>query len=92
MNKIQKPSNSDICFSHCLNTVHIVRERFQVPVPFTVQVLKLSGACYIGINDVEKDYDIGSRSLPSGVVSSVIVLIFYEKLMIITGDRKMWHQ
>jgi hypothetical protein len=55
-------------------------------VSITTQVLKLSRVCYIDIKDMKKGYNSVLRYLQNVVVTSVTVLIFYEKLMMIMRD------
>jgi hypothetical protein len=57
-----------------------------MPVSFTTQVLKLSRVCYMDIKDMRKGYNSVLRYLQNGVVTNATVLIFYEKLMMITRD------
>jgi hypothetical protein len=57
-----------------------------MPVSFTTQVLKLSVVCYVDVKDMKKGYNRVLRYLQNVVVTSATVLIFYEKLMMLTKD------
>jgi hypothetical protein len=57
-----------------------------MPVSFTAQVLKLLRVCYIDIRDMKKGYNSVLRYVQNVVVTNVIVIIFYENLMMITRD------